>query len=429
MADSEEDVTEPSSYPKAIVALAGGRDRYQLPLALHEGGLLQKLITEMYWPAEKEWFTSFLAPLLGQHRIGTRYCPGLTSDKVEISKSALCAFGSMKVTSLLNLTRMKDRALSRKARQIALREGAALFCYSYYAFDAFKSDGENPKHRFLFQLHPHPKTVRQLLLAEAERVPSASWSLKMEHELSLPAEDFEKLSSEPHLANGWVVASSYTSHTLSEHGIPEGQIHVVPYGVDGNTFAKRILPPGPNKPFTVIYVGSIIQRKGLSYLLDGVRLLKSTNIRVLLCGRGVFDRHLVSQYSDLNVEIRLGLPEQELISKIHQSDIFALPSLTEGFAHVILEAMSCGLPILATPHTCAPDITTEGVHGFIVPIRNAEAIAEKLAWGLDHRSDLATMGEAAAIQARTFTWERFKEGIRKAYKEMISSSAQYETSI
>jgi glycosyltransferase involved in cell wall biosynthesis len=121
------------------------------------------------------------------------------------------------------------------------------------------------------------------------------------------------------------------------------------------------------------------------------------------------------------MEIMIGLPQQELVRRMHEADIFVLPSLAEGFAHVILEAMSCGLPVIATPHTCAPDVIVDGKHGFIVPIRDSERIAERLAWAIDRRTELASMGEAAALQARLFTWERFRSGVRQAYRKMVAS--------
>jgi glycosyltransferase involved in cell wall biosynthesis len=324
----------------------------------------------------------------------------------------------------ISLNRYKDRALSRDAKRIALDDEAALFCYSYYASEAFKQGSIALRYRFLFQLHPHPMSVRRILLEEIERVPRAKSSLMIEHELSLSEAEFEELAAEPHLANGWVVASSYSAQTLSAHGIPADQIHVVPYGVDGRTFAKRLRPPNSDKPFTIVFVGSLIQRKGLSYLLEAVRRLKSRNTRVLLFGRGPVDRQIIGNYSDINIEVNVGLAREELVLRMYEGDVFVLPSLAEGFAHVIMEAMSCGLPVITTSHTCAPDIMTEGEHGFIVPIRDQEAIAEKLAWGLDNRADLAAMGETASAQVRLFTWDRFRQGIRETYKRMVASARQ-----
>ena len=65
--------------PKAVVALAGARDHYQLPLALHEDGLLEKLVTDMYWPADKKLFSLTLNGVLSKELVSARFCPGTSS--------------------------------------------------------------------------------------------------------------------------------------------------------------------------------------------------------------------------------------------------------------------------------------------------------------------------------------------------------------
>jgi glycosyltransferase involved in cell wall biosynthesis len=409
--------------PQAIVVLAGARDHYQLPLALHEAGWLRSLVTEMYWPADRRWFSGSVGRLLPARVTAARYCVGLDSCRVSVSAAALAMSAAMKAARTSRLNRHSDKRLSRKARRIALDTGAALFAYSYYASEAFKATGDVPRHRFLFQLHPHPEAVRDLLREEIERTPQARASLCAEAELALSDREFDELASEPHLANGWVVASRFTARTLTERGIPPAQVHVVPYGVDSTSFAPRAAAPRVEGPFTVLFVGSLSQRKGLADLLAAAGLLRAKTIRVLLCGRGMVDRRLISEYPEVNVEVKVGLSHADLVRQMHGADVLVMPSLAEGFGHVILEAMACGLPVIATPHTCAPDVIEPGKHGFIVPIRNAWAIAERLSWGVDNRAALAAMGEAATARARQFTWERFRAGVRDAYLKMIAAEA------
>ena len=407
-----------SLLPMAVVTHAGRRDAYQLALALDEGHLLESLITDFYWnPA----VYSALKTVLPHRGIPERICPGLDPHRVRSSPKAVLADARAKVGGAKDAHRAKDAALGTAARRRAIETGSALFSYSYYASSAFRPADTELDYRFLFQLHPHPLSVREILTEEMERTPAARASLAMESEISMPPEAFESLAQEAELANGWAAASRYTARTLSDHGIPADKIHVVPYGVDLTSFPPRPQPPAENEPFTIVYVGSLIQRKGLSYLLDAVRALSSPNIRLLLRGRGAVDWDLLKTYGDVPFDLKLGLPLSELVRDIQRSDVFVLPSLTEGFAQVILEAMACGVPIITTANTCAPDILTEGVHGFILPIRNADAIEEKLVWGLEHREALAEMGRQAAQQAGVFTPSRFREGIRRAYQAMIES--------
>lgn len=410
-----------NSKPKAVVTFAGSRDYYQLPLAMSEGKLLQSFVTDMYWPADRKSFSNSFGRVLPQSTIDARFCSVIPSCRTNVPIKALAIAASMHAFPKLALNAHKDAILSERARQIAERTHSALFCYSYYASEAFREGENRLPHRFLFQVHPHPQSIRELLLEEVELTPQGAFSLRAEHELSWPDKHFERLCREPGLANGWVVASSYTAKTLAANGISREQIHVVPYGVDTSAFVKRQRPPSSDEPFRIIFIGSLIQRKGLSYLLEAARLLKKRDVKIFLCGRGVVDNDLINHYSDLDIEVKIGLQRDELVQLIHKCDVFVLPSLVEGFAHVIVEAMACGLPVITTDHTCGPDIITEEDHGFIVPIRDARAIAQKLEWGIENREELAFMGDKAASQAALFTWEKFRAGIRDSYTQMLSA--------
>lgn len=419
---TDTDAFSRSGIRKAVVVQAGARDQYQLPLALYEGDLLDTLVTDLYWPVEHRLWRSLshLRPI--QKLAESRHCHGLDSRLIRMPPLAVAADVLNRGLGSVRLATYKDHALSRAARDRALQRDAALFSYSYYAGTAFLGQAQHWPYRFIFQIHPHSWAVRQLIREEWEMQPEARASLEMEYELALDEQAYRHLAEEPLTANGWVAASSYTASILAQQGIERSSIHVVPYGVNTEAYPARTQPPASTSPFTVIFVGSMIQRKGLSYLLDAIRLLKSSHVRLLLCGRGFMDEALLASNSDLPIEVHADLTRTDLVRTIHASDVMVLPSLVEGFAHVILEAMSCGVPVITTPNTCGPDVISEAHHGFIVPIRDPAMIAEKLAWGIDNRLALAEMGHAAAGQARLFTWERFRADVREAYRRMVASA-------
>lgn len=406
--------------PKAVVCFAGSRDHYQLALALEEAGLLEKLVTDLYWkpnqvsfgPKIGRWFPKLLA----------RHVRGISPDQVVTPAGAMLDRLLMNTTLASEDRQIRlDRALGRRARDEAWRSQSALFSYSYYAGAAFAPGRRQSPMRFLFQLHPHPAAVRKILQEEMVRVPKFAASLRWEHEIGAPETHFKSLCAESELANGWVVASSFTAGTLVDRGIPRSEIHVVPYGVDAKAYPCRDSAPRKGDPFRVIWVGSMTQRKGLSYFLEAVSSLPQQNLEILICGHHAVDRAVIEGYGIQSVRVLQGLPTEALTRLLRSCDLLALPSLVEGFAHVILEAMSSGLPVLTTPSTCAPDVLENGVHGFIVPIRDPGAIARNIMWGRSHRLELYQMGLAAATQASAFTWERFRKGIVKAYGQMVES--------
>jgi glycosyltransferase involved in cell wall biosynthesis len=328
----------------------------------------------------------------------------------------------MKLWPGLDLHNRSDKWLGRKARLIAYRTGSALFACSYYAYEAFKCGPERSADRILFQIHPHPTTVRRTLLEEVDRTPAARASLNAELELRLGPSEMSEFSSEASLATKWIVASSHTRSTLAENGIDPSRVHVVPYGVSASDYPERADPPSRASDFKVMFLGSLVQRKGLSYLLDAIRRISASAITTCLRGRGFVDNTLLAQYKDVNLDVAHNVSNAQIVAELHKSDLLVLPSLEEGFGHAVLEAMSCGVPVLATDRTCGPDLIEDRVHGFIVPVRDAESIAERIVWALDNRPALAEMGRMAAKRARQYTWEGFRARIRAAYAEGVQNS-------
>ncbi|HEB62070.1 MAG TPA: glycosyltransferase [Bacteroidetes bacterium] len=392
---------------KAIVAHAGSRDHYQLALALNEINSLQKLVTDFYSPG----ILAFLFPYFKK-----RYRDGIESSKVHNSyeivfKQIIQKFNKENQELFY---RHQDEELSRLALNFSNRTNSNLFLYSYYAYHAFKNyTGSNKK--LLFQVHPHPLTVKRILKEEMNRVPEAKHSLSNELEMVLSDEILGQLVAEPEMADNIVVASGFTKKSLIENGIDKNKIQVIHYGVDFDRFKIKNKKQDKNKILQLIFVGNIIQRKGIYYLLEAMKLLKSKNVNLTLCGRKI-DKELVRTYKVLdNIDIKLNLNKRELSKQLNQSDIFVFPSLIEGFGLVIPEAMASGLPVITTNNTAGADIIENGKQGYIIPIRSAEKIAEKIEKFLMEKNYF-DMGIEAEKKARDYTWERFRAGIAEFYK-------------
>ena len=92
-----------------------------------------------------------------------------------------------------------------------------------------------------------------------------------------------------------------------------------------------------------------------------------------------------------------------------EADAFVFPSLFEGFALVILEAMAAGLPVITTPNTAGPDLIEDGKEGLIVPAGDANALREAMQSLLHNPERARSMGRAAHEKTKEFTWERYGE--------------------
>jgi glycosyltransferase involved in cell wall biosynthesis len=413
----------------AIVVHRGARDNYQVALALHEAGLLDTLVTDLHWPAGEPWVRAAERTIPSHLRSALRLrFSGLPAQSVcQCAISGLFSTAVDKSSSIgfdwkRRAIRWSDRQLGTRAGKMAEKRHSALVSYSYYAYEAFANCGSGVT-KILFQLHPHPASVRDILLKELQAHPECAASLKKEWEVALPAQDFARLSAETKMADHWLAASSFSRSTLIENGIPAEHIHVIPYGVD---YPKFSCTPyaydrfDTTRPLRLLFVGTINQRKGIKYLLDAMRLLDGAPVALTVCGRVVDDLSLFSGVPQVTVCPSPAWPD--LLREYTSADLFVFPSLAEGFGHVLLEALASGLPIVTTPRTAGPDLITEGVEGFVIPAGSAETIAERIEWALANRSLLVDMSSAARRRAEQFSWNRFRKSVAGTVRSLTEPS-------
>lgn len=412
-----------------VVVHRGSRDAYQVAAALADHGMLETLYTDLYWPGDRAWAqraqralgrraAALLAARHNSHVPGSlvRQMPVSGLASFGLDKFRLAPFSLRK-----RATRRTDALLGRRAGEHAAKHNAVLLAYSYYAADAFRYS-QAPG--MLFQVHPHPASVRRILAQERADHPECASSLDQEWELSLDPPDFDRLVSEPMLAAHCLAASSFTRRTLIENGIAPDDITVIPYGVDGRRFF-----PGESKggrlttgPLRLLFVGTLTQRKGIKYLLEALRLLRYQAIELTVCGRVVDDLSLFKTFAG-HIRIRPNVSAAELVAAYQAADLFVFPSVAEGFAQVLLEALASGLPILSTTHTAAPDLIEEGEQGFVVEPRRPDLLAQRIEWALLHRRELRAMRAAARLRAEQFTHSRFRDGVVAAVRSFISREA------
>ncbi len=413
------------SARRAVVVHAGARDAYQLALALNEADLLEALVTDLFWTSDRWWAQMLerLLPSKAVRLLRQRGAAGLPAPKVRMTLVAglrtliFEKLRSMPVPVRRRAQRRADATLGRTAGQLAKRHGAALVSYSYYGFDAFR---QYPHPAMLFQMHPHPATMRRILSEELAAHPDCAASLQQEWELALEPEDFDHLVQETRMAARFLVASTFTRDSLIEHGAAADAITVIPYGVDLVRFHPPAQVRSTSGKLKLLFVGRINQRKGVKYLLEALRLLKTKEVELTICGRVLDDLALFNPFAG-QVRIRPSVSAEELVQAYQAADLFVFPSVAEGFAQVLLESLACGLPILSTTHTAAPDLIEDGEQGFIVAPRRPDLLAEKIAWAADHRPELARMGVAARQCAETFTWERYRRKTAEAVRTFIET--------
>jgi glycosyltransferase involved in cell wall biosynthesis len=414
---------------KVVTVHRGSRDAYQVARALQEADLLEALVTDLYWPAERFWargIERFTPPRVGR-TLRCRHADNLPADSVSscLTSGAASMFAenlrSIPFHWRSNAVRWCDRSLGKRAAQIATRRKAALLSYSYYGHSAFSNYHQsNP--RILFQLHPHPAVVREILGRERMLHPECASSLDKEWELALPEEDFRRLTEEASMAQHWLVASNFTKQTLAQAGVPSDKIVVVPYGVESQRFTPRDMARSEQQPLRLLFVGTLGQRKGLKYLIQALNFLNAGSVELTVCGRPVDDLSWLPEAS-FPISILRSVGAERLLEEYRAADVFVFPSLAEGFGQVLLEAMASGLPIISTTSTAAPDLIRHGTEGFIIAPGNAGELAQHIEKFLANRQLVSSMGGAARRRAEYFTWERFRAGVGAHVANMLESTS------
>lgn len=403
-------MTNAKSY---IIVHAGRRDDYQMALALHEHGQLFCLVTEAYFPLDCLFFNKIVSFLGIKKKLNLRFKEGLPSKKVIVSYSAFVFELLFQLTKNVSFDKRKGYALGLKAKKISQKNNISIIAVNTCAYDAFLNNKVEPK--VLFQFHPHISYVTTIFDEEIRLNPKSKKSLKQEYEYSLSNDAIEKLRNEINLATNYICASSVTKRSLEFEGVNTRLIEVVPYGVDVSKF--QYVKREEQDFFNVIFIGSLNQRKGISYLLEAMR--KLSNVSLTIVGRGIFDENLLSGY-DFPIEVFKNVTQDVLIEKLQKAHCFVLPSILEGFGQVILEAMATGIPVIATENTAALDVITNAKDGFVIPIRNTQEITTIINELQTNFSLVNSIGYQAHLTAQKYNWEKF----RSTFVQHINSISQ-----
>jgi glycosyltransferase involved in cell wall biosynthesis len=254
----------------------------------------------------------------------------------------------------------------------------------------------------------HIEKQRDILLEE---------SMRLGVKLSIPNKRIVGKELEEYRRSDYIsVPSKFVKEAFLNKGFPEEKLIQAPLGVDTQAF--RPIPKNDNK-FRRICVGiSVI--KGIHYILQAINELKIKDLEVWLIGR-VSDeiRCFLKKYSG-NFKYLGGIPQRELYKYYSQGSVSILFSLEDGFGMVVLEAMACGLPVICSTNAGAKDAITEGIDGFIVPIRDTETLKEKITYLYQHPHICQEMGQQARLKVvSNLTWEDYGARISTAYLNLF----------
>ncbi|MES2931078.1 MAG: glycosyltransferase family 4 protein [Patescibacteria group bacterium] len=214
-----------------------------------------------------------------------------------------------------------------------------------------------------------------------------------------------------------IALSEFVRDSYIQAGFPEDRMYVASPDIAPGRFA-----PGEGATdgkFRVVYAAFTAQLKGLHYLLDAWQSLALPDAElVIVGGYGLMPEELRRRYdSGITADPSIvwagatSMPE----TWYQRSSVLVFPSLTEGFGRVTLEAMACGIPVITTEN--ARGIVEDGKTGFVVPIRDAAALREKIEYLYTHKDVASRMGEEARRAAEAK--KPFGEAVYAIYRDIL----------
>ncbi len=186
------------------------------------------------------------------------------------------------------------------------------------------------------------------------------------------------------------------------------KIKVINFGVNTENFYKNNSINKSDEYFEILFIGQITIRKGLHYLIEAFKNFKHPKKRLHIVGSHTLDKDFFKKkLSEDNIVVHGHINHLELNNIINKSHIFVLPSIEEGFATVILQALSAGCPVVATENTGAKEFIIENNCGYVIPIRSSKAILEKLELLSENKNILKKLSNNALNKMRNQTWENY----------------------
>jgi starch synthase len=408
--------------PQVIVSHPTGNTNVTAVVgALHHEELLAAFYTCILWRPESP--LAKLVPASLRSMLARRARVQLPADLVrtrpvrELMRSLMIRAGKKRWIareanpfSIDGVYRDLDRFVARELRRYP--DARAVYAYEDGALHHFREARKLSIHRIYDLPIGYWRANRKISTEEAELQPGWKGTLNA---LSDSDAKCALKDQELELADTVVVPSAFVKSTLEMYPGTKSVV-VNPFGVPANVSEPRELTD-PTKPLRVLYVGSLTQRKGISYLFEAVEKAgKAVTLTVI--GRKVGHSDLLDA-NCAKYRWIASVPHAEILSEMRQHDVFVFPSLFEGLALVTGEAISQGLPVITTPNSGGTDILRDGVDGFIVPIRDPEAITARLLQFHADRALLKQMSDSARERAGQLTWQGYQARLVSAVRAVL----------
>jgi len=228
--------------------------------------------------------------------------------------------------------------------------------------------------------------------------------------------------------NHIIAISESLKKDLLSFNVDSKKVTVVPTGVDTNIFKKRdyndkILEKYDLPNYFCLFVGQLVKRKGVKYLLEAI---KDIDFNLVVVGGGPQYEYLINYAKKLKIINKVhflgSVPLSDLIHLYSMAKFFVYPSLAEGGnpTLAILEAMSCELPVIATTASANPTAIKDGYNGFLVPPANVKELRDKINFFVENMNICDRWGKnSRRIAKNKYDWKIIAGNTIKVFKKIV----------
>jgi len=413
---------------KIIVAHPGKQHSFQLATALKQNGMLYKYITTVY--DRPGSFTSVLKYFLKgkmKKKAGTRSTKSLANDEIiqfyELGALILLLISkfpsSDKVWKKLN-GRLSD-VFGRKVAYYAIKENVdAVICFDTNCvalFKILKEKAPNIK-RIMDVSIANRLYMKEKFIEDMNR--TGDNGIKKEQIYLWDDRNIHRFQQEINDSQYFIVASNIVKESLLFSGVRHKQIGVVPYGVNQGQFPFVQKRPS-KKPLRIIYVGQITYRKGIHHLLKVVSGFSESEVKLTLAGGYAKSSALYQNYKDeKNIKFLGFVTRDDLAREYQDADVFVFPTLGEGYGLVVLEAMSCGVPVISSDCAGGNDAITIYEDGLVFKAGDDDELKDSIRWFIDHPDKLPVFSQKAHEKSLNFSWQKYYDSVTQLIKKWLN---------
>jgi len=227
------------------------------------------------------------------------------------------------------------------------------------------------------------------------------------------------------LADHILTVSELARQTYLDAGVPAAKVHAVALGADTGLFTPRAGGEPAPPSFTFLFAGASIHRKGFDLLLDafarvtGEMAREGPGTRLRIIGPRGDAAHHLERYPAAPITAVPPTDQPGLAAELRAADCLVLPSRNDSYAMVVAEALATGIPALVSEMVGAKELIAEGETGWVVPVDDVPALAERMLWCARHPAEVRAMREACRRAAEAATWPAYHRRLAEVVRSLV----------